>query len=297
MVDISICIVNWNVKELLKACLGSIYKNTKDISFEVIVVDNNSSDDSVRMIKKDFPRVTVIENKTNAGFTRANNQAINISQGRYIMLLNPDTEIIDNALNKMLRFMEGRRDCGALGCKLLNTDGSLQRSCRTFPSLDVMLYSTLFLDSLFPKSRLFGKYFMTWWDFNETREVDQPMGSALMIKKDVLDNVGLFDQNIFIWFDEVDLCYRIKKAGWKIFFTPEAHIKHHLSQSFKQWKSIPQILKGMVTWRKSRNYFFRKHKGILSVLALWALDLLQIVLVLGVIIFIFVEVSRLLIHI
>jgi hypothetical protein len=282
MLDLSICIVNWNVKDLLKACLGSIYANTKDISFEVIIVDNNSSDESVRMIKSDFPQVKLIENKTNAGFTKANNQAIKISQGRNIMLLNPDTEVTDNALNRMIRFLDSRRDCGALGCKLLNTDGSLQRSCRTFPTLEVMLYGAIFLDFLFPKSRLFGKYFMTWWDFNETREVDQPMGSALMIKKDVLDKVGLFDENIFIWFDEVDLCYRIKKAGFKIYFTPEAQIKHYLSQSFKQWTSIPQIFKGAVTWRKSRNYFFKKHKGILSVFALWALDILQIAIVIGV---------------
>jgi len=282
MLDLSICIVNWNVKDLLKACLGSIYTNTKDISFEVIVVDNNSSDESIRMIKSDFPQVKLIENKTNAGFTKANNLAIKIAQGRNIMLLNPDTEVIDNALNRMVRFLDSRRDCGALGCKLLNTDGSLQRSCRTFPTLEVMLYSALFLNSLFPKSRLFGKYFMTWWDFNETREVDQPMGSALMIKKEILDKVGLFDENIFIWFDEVDLCYRIKKAGFKIFFTPEAQITHHLSQSFKQWKSVPQILKGTVIWRKSRNYFFKKHKGMPSVFALWAFDILQIAIVISV---------------
>lgn len=282
MPDLSICIVNWNVKELLKACLNSIYTNTKDISFEVTVVDNNSSDGSTEMIKNDFPQVKLIENSFNAGFTKANNQAIKIAQGNYIMILNPDTEVIDNALNKMVRFMESRRDCGALGCKLLNTDGSLQRSCRMFPSLEAMLYSSLFLDSLLPKSRLFGKYFMTWWDFNETREVDQPMGSALMLKKEVIDKVGLFDENIFIWFDEVDLCYRIKKAGWKIYFTPEAQIKHHLSQSFRQWKSVPQMIKGAITWRKSRNYFFKKHKGIISVFALWALDILQIGLIIAI---------------
>jgi len=282
MLDLSICIVNWNVKELLKACLRSIYTNTKDISYEVIIVDNNSSDDSVEMIKTDFPDVKFIENKTNEGFTKANNQAINIAQGRYIMFLNPDTEVIDNSLNKMVRFMESHRDCGALGCKLLNTDGTLQRSCRTFPSLEVMFYSSFFLDQLFPKSTIFGKYFMTWWDFNDTREVDQPMGSALMVRKDILDKVGLFDENIFIWFDEVDLCCRIKKAGLKIYFIPEAQIKHHLSQSFKQWRSIPQIIRGAIIWRKSRNYFFKKHKGILSVFALWALDVLQVAIIIGV---------------
>jgi len=282
MLDLSICIVNWNVKDLLKACLGSIYTNTKDISFEVIVVDNNSSDESIRMIKSDFPRVKLIENKINAGFTKANNQAIKIAQGRHIMILNPDTEVVDNALNKMVRFMESRRDCGALGCKLLNTDGSLQMSCRAFPGLEVMFYSSLFLDQLFPKSRIFGKYLMTWWDFNDVREVDQPMGAALMIRKEVFDKIGLFDENLFIWFDEVDLLYRIKKAGWKIYFTPEAQIKHHLSQSFKQWKSVPQMINGAIMWRKSRNYFFKKHKGILSVFVLWALGILRVAIVIGV---------------
>ena len=148
-----------------------------------------------------------------------------------------------------------------------------------------MAYNALFLDSLFPASRLFGKHFMTWWDFNEIREVDQPMGSALMLRRETLDNVGLFDERIFIWFDEVDLCYRIKKAGWKIFFTPDPQIIHHLSKSFKQWRSFPQILKGTFLWRKSRNYFFKKHKSILSVATLWALDVLQISIVIGIVFF------------
>lgn len=152
ILDLSICIVNWNVESLLKACLRSIIDNTSGISCEVIVVDNDSSDGSVDMVKAEFPQVKLIVNKENAGFTRANNQAIRISKGRYIMLLNPDTVIIDNALNKMVRFMESRFDCGALGCKLLNTDGTLQRSCKTFPSLDVILYNSLFLDSLFRKA-------------------------------------------------------------------------------------------------------------------------------------------------
>ncbi len=282
MLDLSICIVNWNVEALLKACLRSILDNTNGIIYEVIVVDNASSDRSVDMVKAEFPQVKLIVNKENAGFSRANNQAIRISKGRYIMLLNPDTEIIDNALTTMVRFMDKKSDCGALGCKLLNTDGTLQRSCKTFPALDVILYNSIFLDSLFPKSRIFGKYFMTWWDFNDVREVDQPMGSALMIRKDVLDNVGLFDEKIFIWFDEVDLCFRIKTAGYKIFFMPDARIKHHLSQSFKQWKNLFQILNGTVYWRKSRNYYFMKHKGALSVVALWLFDLLQIGLILGI---------------
>jgi len=281
--DVSVCIVNWNVEKLLKACLDSVYKNTKDISFEVIVVDNNSSDGSVSMVRNDFPQVKLISNDHNAGFTKANNQAIGMSKGKYVMLLNPDTEIINNALLTMFRFMEQHGDCGALGCKLLNSDGSLQRSCKTFPTLELMLYSSLFLDQLFPRSRFLGRYFMTWWDFNDVREVEQPMGSALMIKRYVLNKVGNFDEKIFIWFDEVDLLYRIKKDEWKIYFTPDAQITHHLSRSFKQWTSLPQILRGTYLWRSSRNYYFRKHKGILSVPLLWAMDSLQLAVILAVI--------------
>ena len=282
MHELSICIVNWNVRELLKACLNSIFNNTKGISFEVIVVDNASSDGSVDMVRKEFPQVKLIANGSNAGFTRANNQALKIAQGRYVMFLNPDTELKGNSLATMVNFMHAHKDCAALGPKLLNSDGSLQRSCKTFPSLISMLFNALFLDSIFPRSKVFGGHFMAWWDFNHTREVDQPMGSALMVKKEVLDSAGWFDENIFIWFDEVDLCYRIKKAGWKIYFTPDAQIIHHLSRSFKQWKSITQVLNGALMWRISRNYFFRKHKGNFSVVALICLDLIQIALVIAI---------------
>jgi GT2 family glycosyltransferase len=280
--ELSICIVNWNVSALLRDCLKSIYQNTKDIKFEVIVVDNYSKDDSVEMVKREFPQVELIENKENAGFTKANNQAINLSKGKMVMLLNPDTELIGNTMKQMMDFMDNHPDCGVLGPKLLNTDGTLQRSCKTFPTLASTVHNALFLDSLFPSSKRFGKHFMTWWDFDEIMEVEQPMGSALLIRREVLDSVGLFDQNIFIWFDEVDLLYRIKEAGWKIFFTPFAQIKHHLSKSFKQWKSPKQILRGTVLWRKSRNYFFRKHYGRHTVAALWLIDIFQIAVILGI---------------
>jgi GT2 family glycosyltransferase len=280
--DISICIVTWNVSALLRDCLNSIYKNTDGLTYEVIVVDNDSKDDSVEMVKREFPQVKLIENKTNAGFTRANNQAIKVAKGKMIMILNPDTEIIGNTMRQMMDFMDVHPECGVLGPKLLNTDGTLQRSCKTFPTLEVMLYNALFLDSLFPRSKVFGKHFMTWWDFDNIMEVEQPMGSALLIRREVLDSVGLFDEKIYFWFDEVDLLYRIKHSGWKIYFTPFAQIKHHLSKSFKQWKSFKQIMSGTIVWRKSRNYFFRKHYGRHTVFALWLIDIFQVLLILAV---------------
>jgi len=288
MPDLSICIVTWNVEELLRNCLASIFKNVKNISFEVIVADNASKDNTINMIQSQFPSVKIIRNSTNAGFTIATNKDIKMAGGRYIMILNSDTEVIDGALEKMMQFMEKHPEYGAVAPKLVNADGSLQRSVKTFPSLEKVFYNTFFLDSLFPKSRIFGKYFMTWWDHNDERDIDQPMGSAIMVRRKVLDEVGLFDEKYYFWFDEVDLCFRIKKAclpagraGWKIRYKPDAQILHHLSQGFRQWKSPAQIIRGAVVWRKSRNYFFRKHYGFWTVPILWMFDIAQIILVLG----------------
>ena len=281
MADISIIIISWNVEKLLKECLTSIFSNQEDLRLEVYVVDNASKDNSCAMVSKEFPQVNLIRNKGNMGFTKANNQAIKAASGKYIFLLNPDTVILPGALKQMQLFMENNPKCGALGPKLLNPDGTLQLSCRSFPTLGSQFITTFYLDILFPKSRIFGKYLMSYWAHDSISEVDQPMGAALFIRKEALVQAGLFDENIFILFDEVELCYRIKKAGWKIFFLPQAQIIHHGGQSFKQWKGIRKSLGGSYIWRKSRNYFFRKHYGGWTVPILIALDLAQIAAVLG----------------
>jgi len=280
MIDLSIVIVSWNVKPLLRECLASIFRHRDNLSIEVFVVDNASGDHTSAMVQKEYPQVKLIANQANLGFTKANNQAMIQALGKYIFILNPDTIIKKQALSILFEFMEENPQCGALGPRLLNADGSLQRSCRSFPNLATQLYSTIFLDGLLAKSKVFGKYMMSYWDHNDIREVDQPMGAALLCRKQALDQVGIFDENIIFWYDEVDLCYRLKKAGWKIYFTPNAQIIHYQGKSFKQWKGIKTSLRGAYLWRKSRNYFFKKHYGAWQVPLLIIMDILQIILVL-----------------
>lgn len=281
MADLSIVIVSWNVKKLLEECLESIWKNQENLTLEVFVSDNASSDGTAEMVKTKFPQVKYIQNEGNIGFPKANNRALRYAQGKYFLFLNPDTIVAPNALPEMVKFMEEHPKCGALGPKLLNPDETLQPSCRSFPTLETQLYTTFFLDVLFPKSKIFGKYLMSYWNHDEIKEVDQPMGSALLVRRNALDKVCCFDENIFIWYDEVDLCYRIKKADWKIYFTPKAKIFHYGGQSFKQWKGIRKSLWGAYVWRKSRNYFFRKYYGSWTVPILIFFDMLQIAIIIG----------------
>lgn len=256
MKDISIIIVNWNVRELLYASLDSIYKTRNNLDLEVIVIDNNSSDDSVEMVKAEFPEVQLIANSENRGFAAANNQGIEIATGKYLFILNPDTELKPNTLKLMYRYMEEHGNIAAIGPRLLNTDGSLQPSCRRFPALKYEIFSKLFLDKIFPRS-IFNGYMMGDFSHDYTREIDQPMGAAIFIRKEVVDTVGMMDEHNFVWFDEVDWCYQIKKAGHKIFFYSEAELYHHQGKSFKRWKNP---MSGVI-WLKSRHYFLKKNLG------------------------------------
>jgi len=258
VVDLSIVIVNYDVKRNLKECLESIYRSTKRVSFKITVVDNNSSDGSGDMVKLEFPEVKLIENCQNLGFAKAANQGLIENEGRYTLLLNPDTVVLPNALDRMVEFMDENPGAGALGCKLLNSDGSLQPSCRSFPTLRAAFFENSGLERLFPKNRLIGKYRMGYWEHNCVREVDQPMGSVLMLRTATVNQVGLMDEQFYMYYEEVDWCYRIKKRGWKIYFTPHAGVVHHAGQS------TSQALGNMLIERyRSMHKFFRKHFGLI----------------------------------
>jgi hypothetical protein len=282
MLDLSIIIVNWNVKGLLLAALKSIYKHTKGLSFEVFVSDNGSMDGSQEMVKARFPQVKLLDNGSNLGYPKANNEGIKRAAGRYVILLNPDTEVTEGSLASLIRFMDTHPEAGAVGPKLEYPDGSFQPSCRSFPTIETEFYRAFFLDQIFPKSKIFGKNMMSYWKHNDIREVDQPMGAALMVRRAVIDEVGMMDEGLVFWFDEVDWCKRIKNAGWKIFFTPQAKIYHHKNKSFVQWKALKASLKLAKIWRGSRNYYYRKHHGALSVVIVNLLDVLQIIFILAV---------------
>ncbi len=255
--DISIIIVNWNTKEILRDCLDSIYTCAADnVEFEVIVVDNASEDDSGTMVKEKYPEVTLIQNVTNRGFAAANNQGIAVSRGRYVLLLNSDTIVLKNAFTSAIAFADRNPEAAAVGCRVLNPDRSLQPTCFMFPSILNMILSTTYLYKLFPRSRFFGRERMTWWDRSDVREVDVVTGCFLLVRREAMEQVGLLDEQFFIYGEETDWCCRFKKAGYKVLFMPFAEIIHFGGQSTRQ------VATRMILLNKgSKLLFLKKHKG------------------------------------
>jgi GT2 family glycosyltransferase len=236
-----------------------VYASTKGIAFEVIVVDNASTDDSVDMIKSAFPGVMLIANAENRGFAAANNQGMAIAKGRYVLLLNSDTIVLDNALAKVLAFADSRPDAGVVACRVLNADRSLQRTCFMFPSiLNLFLWATG-LSRLSVAGRFLGREQMLSWNRDSVRDVDAATGCFMLVRRDAIDHVGMMDDSYFMYFEETDWCYRFKKAGWKVLFTPEAQIIHLGGASSSQVRS-----KMFVQYTRSMLLFFRKHKGWLT---------------------------------
>lgn len=246
-------IINHNTRALLQACLQSVFSQTKNIDFEAIVVDNGSTDGSREMLVQDFPQVVTIFNDENKGFAAANNQGIRQAQGEYVLLLNSDTEILNHAIGKTIAFMDHHPDASIAGCKLLNPDGTLQPSCRSFPSAWNLFAEATFLYLLFKKTKLFGGYHKTDFDYAETRQVDVVMGAFMMIRREVFENAGLLDESYFMYTEETDFCYRARQFGFKVYFTPEAQIIHHVAASKKSLYSFHKQL------HLSQLLFIRKH--------------------------------------
>jgi len=259
MLDVSIIIVAWNVRELLHNCLKSVYEQTKGINFEVIYVDNASKDGSVEMVTKEFPEVRVIKNTENEGFIKANNQGIQIAKGRYVLLLNSDTVILGNAIAKTVRFADANPEAAVIGCKVLNPDMTLQRTCFMYPSILNLFLAATYLHKIFPKSKFFGRERMTWWDFDSVREVETVCGCFSLVRKEAIEQVGLMDERYFVYGDDPDWCYRFKKNGWEIMFTPDAQIIHYGSQTTGQIRKDFRLqLEG------SRLIFMRLHRSKLE---------------------------------
>jgi GT2 family glycosyltransferase len=228
MSALSIIIISFNVEKLLKECLESIYKETKNAPLDIWVIDNASGDRSVPMLKENFPQVRLIENAENLGFTRANNQAIRQCRSDYVLLLNPDTVILDGALDKMVRFMDENPEVGVSGCRLVNEDGSLQLACRrSLPSPAVAFYRLTGLSRLFPRSKVMARYNLTYLDPDQPNEVDAVSGAFLLIRKQVIDRIGLLDENFWIYGEDIDWCIRAQRAGWKVMYYPDARVLHY----------------------------------------------------------------------
>ncbi len=236
---LSVIVVSWNVAKLLDRCLESLKQDLAGtgIQTEVFVIDNDSKDGSVEMVGANHPWAYLIANNENFGFAKANNQALKLAKGDYILFLNPDTEIIPGAIKELLGFLDRYPQAGVVAPQLINSDGSIQRSCRAFPTFLAMLYELLGLSKLFPDNQTFGSYKMLDFDHNECRQVDQPEGACLLSRKEVFQKVGNLDEGFFMLFEEVDWCYRVKQAGWQIWFYPQAKVIHHYGQSIKQVKT------------------------------------------------------------
>ena len=217
--DLSIIIVNYNVKEFLQNLLNSISKASSNISKEIIIVDNASDDGSVEMIREKFPSAQLISNNKNLGFGKANNQALKIAKGKCVLLINPDTVVSEDTFDKLIQFFENNPGAGLVGCKILNPDGSLQLACRrSFPGPWTSFCKVTGLSNLFPNSKIFARYNLTYLSEDQTYEVDAISGSFMMMRKEVYDKVGGFDEEFFMYGEDLDLCYRIQIAGHKVFY-------------------------------------------------------------------------------
>jgi GT2 family glycosyltransferase len=233
--DLSIIIVNYNVKEFLQNLLHSIEKASVNITKEIIIVDNASDDGSVELIKNRFPSVKLIVNNENIGFGRANNQGLKIASGEFMLMINPDAIVSEDTLDKMISFLNENPSAGLAGCKILNSDGTLQLACRrSFPGPWTSLTKVTGLSNLFPKSRLFARYNLTYLDENETYEVDAISGSFMMMRKKVYEKVGGFDERFFMYGEDLDLCYRVQQAGFKVYFVHSTRIIHYKGESTKR---------------------------------------------------------------
>lgn len=283
--NVSVIIVNWNTCDLLHSCLESIYMHTTDVDFDVWVVDNGSTDGSADMVRERFPGARMIANGSNLGFSRANNQAISASRSEYVLLLNSDTELKGNILDTLVRTLEEHPEAGAVGCRLLNPDGSLQLSCGRFPRLSSVflggvLARTIY-NKLFPGRTFFAEYGFTEEEHGRACEADFVLGACLLLRREALRQAGLFDERIFLYFEEIELCYRLKRHGWKVLYTPDAAVLHWGGQSSRSSKDM--VRQNLV----SQEYFFRKHHGRACATALKLIVLtssaIKVVLFLGLI--------------
>ncbi len=233
--DLSIIIVNYNVKEFLQNLLHSIDKAAQNISHEVIVVDNASDDGSVEFLQKNFPEVKLIINKQNLGFGKANNLGMKIAKGKYFLLLNPDTLLSENTLQEMIRFLENTPEAGIAGCKILNPDGTFQLACRrSFPGPWTSFCKVTGLSSLFPNSKIFARYNLTYLNSNQTYEVDAISGSFMMMRREAYEKTRGFDEDFFMYGEDLDLCYRIQKVGYKVYYVHSTQIIHYKGESTKR---------------------------------------------------------------
>lgn len=259
--DLSIVIVSWNVKDLLRRCLCSAAESLtcekgRGLSAQIIVVDNASTDGSVQMLREEFPHVHLVANEENVGFTGGNNQGLAVSDGRYALLLNPDTEVVGDALGEMVGFMEDQPEVGALGSQLVHPDGRVQSSRRRFPRFSTALLEGTFLQQRFPNSGVLKRYYVLDGGDEQIQEVDWVVGACLLMRRATLEQVGPLDERFFMYSEEMDWCYRAKELGWQVIYLPWAKVVHHEGKSSEQVLPVRHI-----QFQRSKVLFFKKYQG------------------------------------
>lgn len=256
--DVSIVIPSWNVRDLLRKNLQSVFRHTSNLRVEVCVVDNGSADGSAEMVRKEFSRVKLIANPENRGFAKAVNQGIKATSGEYVLIYNDDAEFADDHLKDLLSYLKIHPEVGVAGCHLINVDGSTQASVRRDPTFFDQAFILLKLRNFFPQ--LFSRYECAGFDYAKEQAVVQLMGAFLLIPRHVLDEVGIFDEGFFAWFEEVDLQRRIREAGYKLVYLPQMTVRHVKGASFG--KISPMKLQ--LIWQKSLRHYFWKHGQYLT---------------------------------
>jgi len=264
-VDLGIVIVNWNTRALLQRCLETVYASTGDLTYQVVVVDNASSDDSAAMVRQHFPQATLIVNPINGGYSYANNiglramgyhaaNDVDADAPRYALLLNPDTEVDPTSLVDMVRYMDANPQVGIAGPKLILEDGRLDLACRrSFPTPEVAFYRFSGLAKLFPKSQRFARYNMTYADIDQEIEVDSVVGAYMQLRKECIARVGLLDETFFMYGEDLDWAFRVKQAGWTVMYHPQVKVKHvKRAASRRSPKAQFEFVRAMLI-------FYRKH--------------------------------------
>ena len=271
--DLSIIIVSWKVREKLKDNLRALFAS-EQVDFEVFVVDNNSSDGSVAMVKKEYPRVKLIVNRENLGFARANNQAIRQAQGKYLLLLNPDMRVFDDTLSNMISFLNWHEQAWVAGCRLIDENFKIIKHVRRFPALTDQLAIILKIPHLIPA--VLNKYVRSDFDYKKSSPVDSIRGGFFMIRREAVKTVGLLDERYFLWFEEVDYCRAVKKAGGQVWYANSAECLDYQGQSFKQVAGLTKqkyfrdsMLKYFKKWQPGWQYELLRLAWPIGLLIAW----------------------------
>jgi hypothetical protein len=274
---VTIVIVSYNTRDILKNCLDELYRHGSECDMEVVVADNDSHDDSTAMVKEQFPDVHLIANPRNLGFAAANNQAFLHAHGRYIILLNPDAYIGPSSIRNAVTFMDNHPDCGLCGGKIISPEGRLEPSARRFPTPLSKLLTISGLSARFPSSPLFNGHEFGGFAHDLPLEVDWVPGTFTIIRKTMLDSIGPFDERFFMYYEETDLCLRARKAGWKIFFIPDAEVMHigGACSKTRKDKTFDNAGSQVLSFRmRSEWLYYRKNSGLAAVIASSGVELL-----------------------